>query len=93
MSGESPSGSPARNLSDDDLQTSVRLRRAGGAPSGAAGLEEDDQDEGDDDEDEDDSDVEQAAKDAPYSAPPGTRAASMMGKGKGKAPETALRRR
>ena len=69
----------------------MRLRRAGGAPSGAAGLDEDDQGEGD--EDEDDSDVEQAAKDAPYSAPQGTRAASMMEKGKGKAPETAPRRR
>jgi len=34
-----------------------------------------------------------AAKVAPYVPPPGTRAASMMEKGKGKARETALRRK
>ncbi|KAI9452001.1 hypothetical protein BJY52DRAFT_1295471 [Lactarius psammicola] len=118
--GDRPVDSRARRLSADDLQTSKRLQRAGGAPSGAAGLDED-QDEKDEDEDTSDAELlarnlnggesdeevfpssgtraqaeksrrTQWAKVAPYVPPPGTRAASMMEKGKGKARETALRR-
>lgn len=76
------------------MQTSARLRRAGGAPSGAAGLDEDDEDE-----DEEFDELEASplpgtrAQAVPYTSPPGTRAALMMEKGKGKARETSLRRR
>jgi len=79
----------ARSLSDDDLQTSKRLRRARGAPSGAAGHDEDDDDEDDEDEGEDDSDAEllaHAKKLESHSLP-------TLAKGKGKARETAPRRR
>ncbi|KAF8268499.1 hypothetical protein EI94DRAFT_1152244 [Lactarius quietus] len=46
----------ARSLSDDDLQTSKRLRRARGALSGAAGHDEDDDDGDKDEEDEEEDD-------------------------------------
>jgi hypothetical protein len=93
--------SPARSLSADDLQTSVRLQRAGGA----AGLDEDDEDEDEEDELEETSPLPstraqaeksrrtQVVKAVSYSPPPGTRAALMMEKGKGKAREPSLRRR